>query len=330
MAPSRRSSAMWRYSAASSALSYGTGLPRGYLEGVAQEEHGGGREGEGAALQTPGGVVEVELLPLGRYEPVPRGIPPEDAAVDELPRGEGVRLAALEDGRALREDQHGGLEEHEHVERTQRHAFVPTLQPSPREYRLQMVTWKGADSTSLTMIRFCAAPNASRRNITSFPRVIVMFGGGYERRFDVSTISSWFCSDGIASRQRNARALRRTFTRSRLVSVPRELRAERTNSKVPGPVPSQIPAIQYPLLPSFRGNRETEEGKGQEREMGKCGCATKTSMSGKETPSKTVRLATGREITGRENATTMSMKIAPILVLSLTVKRREEPSDERE
>ena len=166
---------------------------------MAEEEHGERGNGEGAALQTPGGVVEVELLPLGRDEPVPRGIPPEDAAVDELPRGEGVRLAALEDGRALREDQHGVLDEDEHVERTQRRAFVARIEGSPREYRLQMVTWKAEDCTSLTAMRFCAAWNASRRNITSFSRVIVMLGGGNERRFDVSTMYSWLDSDGVAS-----------------------------------------------------------------------------------------------------------------------------------
>ena len=86
------------------------------------------------------------------------------------------------------------------------------------------------------------------------------------------------------------------------MSLPRELRAEMTNSKVPGPVPSQIPAIQYPLFPSFRGNRETEGGRGQEKVMGKWGCATKRSMRGKETPSKSVMLVRGREMTGREKA----------------------------
>ena len=191
---------MCRYSAASSALSYGTRSPRGYLEGVAEEEHGERGNGEGAALQAPRRVVEVQLLPLRRNQPVPRGVPPEDPAVDELAGGEGVRLAALEDGRALREDQHGVLDEDEHVERTQRRAFVARIEGSPREYRLQMVTWKVEDCTSLTTMRFCAAWNASRRNITLFSRVIVMLGGGNERRFDVSTMYSWLDSDGVASR----------------------------------------------------------------------------------------------------------------------------------
>ena len=155
---------------------------------MAEEEHGERGNGEGAALQAPRRVVEVQLLPLRRNQPVPRGVPPEDAAVDELAGGEGVRLAALEDGRALREDQHGVLDEDEHVERTQRRAFVARIEGSPREYRLQRVTSKREESTSDTTIVFREATNWSRRNMSSFPRVIVMFGGGYERKSEVSTI----------------------------------------------------------------------------------------------------------------------------------------------
>lgn len=165
-------------------------LPRGNLEGVAKKEHVGGGEREGAALQTPLLVVEVQLFPLRWNQPVPREIPPEGVAVDQLQRGKRRHGAALEARSALREDQNGRFDEQKHLERTHHFAFRTAFETSPREYRLQRVTSKREESTSDTAIVFREATNWSRRNMSSFPRVIVMFGGGYERKSEVSTIVS--------------------------------------------------------------------------------------------------------------------------------------------